>query len=188
MWPEAWERTRFVFEGYRTVVDLVGGNGSLGEMALDFRGGYFRTTAIGDWPDDKMPPAVTVGMMAFHSSAGATNVFTAIKAAPNDLPLPATEASLARQLVAAPSLTGVDAALAYTAPYTEFGPVNSAGIVAVIGDTLITVDVQGVKSAEDALAAATELATAQVSCTTGATCAAVPIPSTIADLWFPVSE
>jgi hypothetical protein len=128
--------------------------------------------------------------MVFHTSADAMAVFNGIVAAPNDLALPATEISLARQLVVAPTLTAVDAALAYTAPYTEFGPINSAGVVAVIGDTLVSIDIQGVRSAEDALTAAIELAIAQVSCVNGAStaCAAAPIPRAIADLWFPAIE
>jgi hypothetical protein len=62
-------------------------------------------------------------------------------------------------------------------------PVDSAGVNFVAGTRLVTVDVQGGLSAEDAMAAAVDLATQQAAClAAGEPCSTVtPPPSLQAD-------
>jgi hypothetical protein len=75
------------------------------------------------------------------------------------------------------------AALAFQATLDEedpSAPVDSAGVDFVAGNRLVTVDVQGGLSAEDALATAVDLASQQAAClAAGETCGSVTPPMSL---------
>ena len=85
-----------------------------------------------------------------------------------------------RTLVADPVIPRTTAAVAFQATLDEEDPdaiADSVGVDFVAGDWLVTVDVQGGLSAEEALTAAIDLATQQAAClAAGGPCAAVLPP------------
>ena len=107
----------------------------------------------------------------------------AIRQAPNDRPTAVPFPRGQKTLVDDPAIPEATAALAFHATPDEEdpnAPADAAGVDFVSGNRLVTVDVQGGLSAEDALAAAVDLASQQAAClATGDTCGSVTAPSSL---------
>ena len=180
---------REVFGGYKVGVDLLrcgvcGEENALLPLADEARGGFSRTVFVGLPADgEAQPPFVSVAVTTFASPEAAQAVLAAIRDAPNDRPTPGPIPRGARTLVDDPAVPGADAALAFQAALdaeTPDAPIDSAGVDFVVGDRLATVDVQGGLSAEDALAAAVDLASQQAACLAGkASCGSLTPPPTL---------
>lgn len=164
---------REVFGGYKPGVDLLrcgicGEENALLPLADEARGGFSRTVFVGAPVDgEAQPPFVSVAVTSFASPEAARAVLAAIRDAPNDRPTPGPVPRGVRTLVDDPAIPGADAALAFQAALddeTPDAPIDSAGVDFVVGNVLATVDVQGGPSAEDALAAAVDLAGQQAAC------------------------
>jgi hypothetical protein len=178
-----------VLGGYKAGVDLLrcgicGEENSLLPFADDALGGFSRTVSLGPMVDgEPSPPFVSVAVSTFTSPEVAQSVLEAIRQAPNDLPTSGPIPRGKRTLTDDPAIPGATAALAYHGSMDDQdpkAPVDSAGVDVVVGNQLATVDVQGGLSAEDALAAAVDLASQQVAClASGGPCAVVTVPPTL---------
>ncbi len=181
-----------VFGGYKAGIDLLrcgvcGEENSLLSFADVTHAGFSRGVVVGPLVDgEPTPPFVSVAILELTSPEAALEALEAIRAAPNDRPTSAPFPRGARTLAADPAIAGTTAAVAYQGSLDEEdpeAPVDSAGVNFVTGNRLVTVDVQGGLSAEDAMAAAVDLATQQAAClTAGDACSALtPPPSLQAD-------
>jgi hypothetical protein len=178
-----------VLGGYKAGADLLrcgicGEENSLLPFADDARGGFSRTVSLGPMVDgEPSPPFVTVAVSTFTSPDVAQAVLAAIRQAPNDLPTSGPIPRGKRTLADEPDIPDTTAALAYHGSMDDQdpnAPVDSAGVDFVVGNQLATVDVQGGLSAEDALAAAVDLAHQQASClAAGGPCVTVTLPPSI---------
>jgi hypothetical protein len=162
-----------VIGGYKSGIDLLrcgicGEENSLLPFADDALGGFALTVSLGPLVDgDPQPPWVSVGISTFTSPEAARAVLEATRQAPNDRPTPGPIPRGHRTLVEDPVIPETTAALAFEATLDEedpSAPVDSAGVDFVAGNRLVTVDVQGGLAAEDALAAAVDLASQQAAC------------------------
>jgi hypothetical protein len=85
--------------------------------------------------------------------------------------------------VAEPDIPWAAATLAFQGALDEEdpdAPVDSAGVDFVIEDRLVTVDVQGGLSAEDAMAMAVDLATQQAAClASDDQCSSITLPPSL---------
>jgi hypothetical protein len=178
-----------VLGGYKSGIDLLrcgicGEENSLVPFADAARTGVARGVAVGPLVDgEPTPPFVSIAITAFASADDALAVLDAIRQAPNDRPTAITLPRGAKTLVDDPEIPGATAALAFSAVLDEQNPdasADSAGVDFVVGDRLVTVDVQGGLSADAALAAAVDLATQQATClTSGGPCARVQAPAAL---------
>jgi hypothetical protein len=180
--PNAWRGISW--EGYEAAETMIGFEGALTRFAPDYRAGFSREIMMGTG-DDFLPPYVSVGVSEFASPTAANDVLNAIRETPGDLPTPGvTPRGAKRELVADPPIPGADAALAFRSVLDEEdpdAPFDSAGVDFVVGPWLVTVDVQGVDSAESAMAAAEDLAMQQAACLTAeGPCAAASVPALMA--------
>jgi hypothetical protein len=179
-----------VFGGYMSGIDLLrcgvcGEENSLlrfGEAAL---GGVVRAVVAGPLVDgEPQPPFVGVSASAFASPDDALAVLEAMRAAPNDRATAFPVPRGARTPAADPEIPGAAAALAYRAALDgedPDAPLDSAGVAFVLGDRLVTVDVQGGLSADEAMAAAVDLAVQQAAClTAGGACTELSPPPALA--------
>jgi len=164
-----------VLGGYTSGIDLLrcgicGEENSLVGFADAALGGFSRTVVVGPLVDgEPTPPFVSVAVSAFDSPEDALAVLEAIRQAPNDRPTPGPIPRGAKTLAADPAIPGSTSALAFHAAMDEEdpnAPIDSAGVDFVLGDWLVTVDVQGGLSADDAMAAAVDLASQQSACLT----------------------
>jgi hypothetical protein len=134
---------------------------------------------------EPLPPWVTVAVTAFVSPEAALEVLEAIRQAPNDLPTSIPLPRGERTLTDDPAVPGADATAAYRAVLDAENPdaaPDSAGVAFVIGNWLVTVDVQGGLAADAALSAAVDLATQQAAClTAGGSCDTVTLPAEIVE-------
>ena len=123
-------------------------------------------------------------MTAFASPEDAPAVLDAIRQAPNDRPTAIPVQRGRKTLVDDPDIPGADAALAGNAVLDQEdpnAPADSAGVDFVVGNRLVTVEVQGGLPADAALAAAVDLATQQADClTSGGPCEQVRAPEALA--------
>ena len=178
-----------VIGGYKAGIDLLrcgicGEENSLLPFADDARGGFARTVSLGPLVNgEPQPPWVSVGILTFTSPEAARAVLAAIRQTPNDRPTPGPIPRGHRTLVEDPVIPETTAALAFQATLDEedpSAPVDSAGVDFVSGNRLVTVDVQGGLPAEDALAAAVDLASQQAAClAAGGPCASVMAPPSL---------
>jgi hypothetical protein len=180
--PNAWHGISW--EGYEASETMIGFEGAFTRFAPDYRSGFSRMIMMGTG-DDFPPPYVSVGVSEFASPTAANDVLNAIRETPGDLPTPAVSPRGAkRELVDDPTIPGADAALAFRSALDEEdpdAPFDSAGVDFVVGPYLVTVDVQGVDSAETAMAAAKDLAMQQAACLTAeGPCAAASVPALMA--------
>lgn len=176
---QVWPRPGVAAEGYKDAAQILGSVGPAAGFRDQFRGAYSRTVAPGTGADDPFPepPFVTVGVSTFASSEAALGVLAA-----GDLPVPGPlPPSGAQEPVADPEVPGADASTASRSAFEPGRPADSARVALVVGDRLVTVDVQGAASEEAALAAARDLAAQQAAClgAVGACTALVP-PATLA--------
>jgi hypothetical protein len=164
-----------VIGGYKTGIDLLrcgicGEENSLLPFADTALGGYARIVFVGPLMDgEPQPPFVSIAVSTFTSPEAALDVLAAIREAPNDRPTPGPVPRGSRTLVADPAIPGASGALAFQAALDAEdpnAPLDSAGVDFVVGNRLVTVDVQGGISAEAALDAAIDLATQQAVCLT----------------------
>lgn len=162
-----------VLGGYKAGADLLqcricGEENSLGAFAGTSLGGFVRMVSAGPMVDgEPSPPFVGIAVSEYATPADALAVLDAIRIAPNDLPtaypLPRGE----RTIAADPAISGADGALAYTAildPEDATATPDSAGVTFTQGSYLVSVDVQGGLTADQALAVAVDLATQQAAC------------------------
>jgi hypothetical protein len=178
-----------VFGGYKAGVDLLrcgicGEENSLLPFADEVRGGFSRGVVLGPLVDgEPTPPFVSMGVAELASPEAALAVLAAIRKEPNDRPTSAPFPRGTRTLAADPTIGGTTAALAFQGSMDEEdpnAPVDSAGVDFVAGNRLVTVDVQGGLSAEDAMAAAVNLATQQAAClAAGEPCSTITLPPTL---------
>ncbi len=170
------------WEGFRDGPVVLGYEGSLDSKAIDVKNGYGRTVALGSG-EDLSPPYIAVTLAESTSPEAARNVLDAVREAPGDLPTPGPfPRGFARDLVTDPMIAGADETLAFTSALNgaddNNAPVDSARVVFIVGPKLVSVDVQGVASADDALAAATDLANQQSAClAAGGQCTVLTMPS-----------
>jgi hypothetical protein len=180
------DNQREVFGGYKAGIDMLrcgicGEENTLLPFAADARGGYVLGIVLGGVVDgEPQTPFVTVGVTSFTSPEAALAVLEAIRQTPNDRPTAVPFPRGQKTLVDDPTIPEATAALAFHATADEEDPdasADAAGVDFVTGDRLVTVDVQGGLSAEDAMAAALDLATQQAAClTAGETCSTVTPP------------
>ena len=178
-----------VFGGYKAGIDLLrcgicGEENALLPFADDARGGFSRGIVLGGVVDgEPQPPFVSIAVSTFTAPEAALEVLEAIRQAPNDRPTSAPFPRGKKTLADDPAIPEATAALAFHAAFDEEdpnAPVDSAGVDFVVGDRLVTIDVQGGLSAEDALAAAIDLATQQAAClAAGGPCASVMVPPSL---------
>jgi hypothetical protein len=133
-----------------------------------------------------MPPFLSIAITPFALPEDALAVLEAFRQAPNDRPTPGPLPRGFRTAGADPDVPGAKAALAFTAAMDgsrSVSAVDSAGVSFVVGDVLVSIDVQGGLSGHDALAAAIDLATQQAAClTSGGTCTSVTRPATLGNV------
>ena len=180
-----------VLGGYKSGVDLLrcgvcGEENSLLPFAEDALGGFSRTVSVGPLVDgEPQPPFVSIAISTFTSPEVVQEVLEAIRQTPNDRPTSGPVPRGDRTPVEDPEIPGADGALAFHAALDAENPdaaVDSAGVTFVLGDQLVTVDVQGGLSAEAALAAAVDLATQQAACLdSGDRCDSVTVPPSLAE-------
>jgi hypothetical protein len=162
-----------VLGGYKAGIDLLrcgicGEENTLLPFAGDALGGYNATVFAGPLVDgEPTPPFVSVVVSAFASPEAALGVLEATRQAPNDRPTAGPTPRGRRTLAEDPVVPGADAALAFSGALDEEDPAapdDSAGVDLVVGELLVTVDVQGGLAADEAMAAAVDLATQQAAC------------------------
>jgi hypothetical protein len=178
-----------ILGGYKAGLDLLrcgicGEENSLGRFAGAAMGGYSRTVVVGPMVDgEPQPPFVSVAVSRFTTPEDALGVLEAIRRTPGDRPTPGPVPRGVRTLAGDPAIPGAAAAVAFHAALDAEdpdAPIDSAGVDFVIGDHLVTVDVQGGLSAEDAMATAVDLASQQAACLTSAEpCASVSRPAAL---------
>ena len=178
-----------VFGGYKAGVDLLrcgicGEENTLLPFADEVRGGFSRGIVLGGVVDgEPQPPFVLLAVTAFTSPEAALEVLEAIRQVPNDRPTAAPFPRGHKTLVDDPTIPEATAALAFHATPDEEDPTtpaDGAGVDFVVGDRLVTVDVQGGLSGEDAMATAIDLATQQAAClAAGGPCASVMVPPSL---------
>jgi hypothetical protein len=178
-----------VFGGYKAGIDLLrcgvcGEENSLLPFANDALGGLARGIVLGGVVDgEPQPPFVTVAVSEFTSPEAALAVLEAIRQAPNDRPTAVPFPRGNRTLVDDPAIPEATAALAFHARPDEEDPnvpADAAGVDFVVGNRLVTVDVEGGLTGEDALTAAVDLASQQAAClAAGGTCGSVTWPSSL---------
>jgi hypothetical protein len=178
-----------VFGGYKAGSDMLrcgicGEENTLLPLADDALGGYVRGIVLGGVVDgEPQTPFVTVGVTAFTSPEAALAVLEAIRQTPNDRPTAVPFPRGLKTLVDDPTIPEATAALAFHATPDEEdpnAPPDAAGVDFVAGNWLVTVDVQGGLSAEDALTAAVDLASQQAAClAAGGTCGSVMAPPSL---------
>ena len=178
-----------VFGGYKAGIDLLrcgvcGEENSLLPFADAALGGFSRGVVVGPVVDgEPTPPFVSMAVSEFASPEAALEVLDAIRQAPNDRPTSAPFPRGTRTLAADPEIPGSTAALAFQGSLDEEdpnAPVDSAGVDFVAGNRLVTVDVQGGLPAEEAMAAAVDLATQQAACLAAdEACASVTLPPSL---------
>ena len=179
-----------VFGGYKAGIDMLrcgicGEENALLPFADDVRAGFSRGIVLGGAVNgEPQPPFVIIGVSTFTAPEAALEVLEAIRQAPNDRPTSAPFPRGQKTLVDDPAIPEATAALAFHAALDEEdpnAPVDSAGVDFVVGNQLVTVDVQAGLSAEDALAAAIDLASQQAAClSSGGSCESVTPPSSLA--------
>jgi hypothetical protein len=180
------DNQREVFGGYKAGIDLLrcgicGEENTLLPFADEALAEFSRTVFVGPPLDgEARPPFVAVAVTTFTSPEAAQGVLEAIRQAPNDRPTPGPIPRGNRTLVEDPMIPETTAAIAFQATHDQEdpgAPIDSAGVDFVVGNRLATVDVQGGLSAEDALAAAIDLATQQAAClAAGGPCSSVMVP------------
>ena len=179
---EVWPNPGVAAEGYKEAAQILGTVGPAADLADQFQGGYGRTVAPGTGPDDLFPrpPFVTIGVSGFASEAAARGAL----AEAADLPLPGPlPPPAAQEPVADVTVPGADASAVFRSAFEQGRPPDSARVAFVVGERLATIDVQGAASAEEALAAAEDLAAQQATCLAadGACTTLVP-PAALASL------
>ena len=121
---------------------------------------------------------MTVSVTQLNSAETVASFLAAVEGAIDDLqtagPTPRGEP---RTITTAPEIPGADVVLAYFSRLPDATADDSAGIVFTMGDRFAQIEVQGA-GAEESLAAATELALAQASCSSGGSCTA-PAPGSL---------
>jgi hypothetical protein len=175
-----------VFGGYKAGIDLLrcgicGEDNSLLSFGDEVRGAFNRGVVLGPLVDgEPTPPFVSIAILELSSPKAALAVLEAIRKAPNDLPTSIPVPRGRRALAADPDIPEAAATLAFGGVFNEEDPnaaVDSAGVDFVTSNRLVTVDVLGGLSAEDAMAAAVDLATQQAAClTAGEACTTVSLP------------
>jgi hypothetical protein len=178
-----------VFGGYKAGIDLLrcgicGEENSLLPFAAAAGGGFSRGVVLGPLVDGApTPPFVSMAVLELASPEAALEVLEAIRTAPGDRPTSAPFPRGTRTLAADPAIAETTAVVAFQGTYDEEdpnAPIDSAGVNFVTGNRLVTVDVQGGLSAEDAMAAAVDLATQQAACLAADDpCASVTLPSSL---------
>ncbi len=162
-----------VLGGYKAGADLLecrvcGEETALGSFSDANLGGFARMVSVGPIVEgEPTPPFMGVAVSQYDTPENALAVIDAIRAAPNDLPTAYPVPRGDRTIAADPTIPGADASLAYTAildPEDPSATADSAGVTFVQGTYLVTIDVQGGLTADQALEIATDLASQQAGC------------------------
>lgn len=185
-----------VLGGYKSGSDLLrcgmcGEQNSLLPFVSAAVGGIARGVVLGPLVDgEPQPPFVSVALTAYASPSDALAVLAAIRQAPNDRPTAIPVPRGVKTLVSDPAIPGASAALAFhgvlDAEHPDAAP-DSAGVDFVVGDRLVTVDVQGGLAGDVALAVAIDLATQQAACVAAGKCATVRTPPALAGIGTPAT-
>ena len=183
------ESTTPVFGGYKSGIDILrcgicGEENSLVPFADRAGNAIAHGVVVGPLVDgEPSPPFVSITITDFASPEDALAVVEATRRAPNDrptaIPIPRGDRTLAED----PAIPGATAALAFSANFDPESPdaaVDSAGVDFVVGNWLVTVDVQGGLTGDEAMAVAVDLATQQAACLTAAgACQSISIPAAL---------
>jgi hypothetical protein len=180
-----------VFGGYKAGADLLrcgicGEENALLPFADHVVDGFNRAIILGPLVDgEPQPPIVSLAVATFDAPESASAALAAIRQAPNDRPTAGPFPRGNKTLAADPEIPGARTALAFEAIFNEESPdapADSAGVDFVVGDRLVSVDVLGGLSAEEALSAAVDLATQQAACLVAdGPCESVELPPTLAN-------
>jgi hypothetical protein len=179
-----------MFGGYKSGVDLLrcgicGEENALLPYSDVVRGGVSRSVVAGPLVGgEPQPPFVSIAVSEFASPEAALQVLDAIRDAPNDRPTTGPFPRGERTPVADPTIPGATAALAFQAVFDAEdpnAPADSAGVGFVVGNLLATVDVLGGLTADEASAAALDLASQQAACLeSGGPCRSATLPPSLA--------
>ncbi len=162
-----------VLGGYKAGADLLacrvcGEENSLGVFGKASLGGLVRAVVAGPMVDgEPSPPFIAVAISQFATANDALTVLDAIRSMPNDLPTPYPVPRGERTVASDPTVPGTDATAAYTGVLNPDDPEatpDSAGVAFVVDNSLVTIDVQGGLTANEAMAIAVDLATQQADC------------------------
>ena len=161
-----------VQDGYVTLIDTVGA--AAPQIALDdFVSGYLRVVALDTKATGELPlPIVTVMISNFSSESAALTMISSAQSL-----LPAFDELQKERLEPIPGTSAV-IAFSFANPF-ESGSADSYRILVVVGSTLITVDVEGAGSLENAESAALALLAQQIACFESA-CGPAELPVEIA--------
>ena len=178
-----------IFGGYIAGADLLrcgicGEENALLPLVDTVQNGVVRGLSAGPLVDgEPSPPFVAIAIAEFASPDDALAALGAIREAPNDRPTSIPIPRGVKTLAADPTIPGADDALAFTAVVDEENPdaaPDSAGVDLVVGNLLVMIDVQGGLSGDEALVAASDLATQQVAClASGAPCTRLQAPAVL---------
>jgi hypothetical protein len=179
-----------VFGGYKAGADLLrcgicGEENTLLPFADHVVDGFNRAIILGPLVDgEPQPPIVSLAVATFDSPESASAALAAIRQAPNDRPTAAPFPRGNKTLVDDPEIPEATTALAFEAIFAEERPdasADSAGVDFVVGNRLVSVDVLGGLTSEEALAAAVDLATQQAACLVAdGPCESVELPPALA--------
>lgn len=178
-----------IFGGYIAGADLLrcgvcGEENALAPFVDTVQDGVVRGLSAGPLVDgEPSPPFVAIAIAEFALPDDALAALEAIRQSPNDRPTSIPIPRGTKTLADSPTIPGADDALAFTATADEENPdapADSAGVDLVVGNLLVTIDVQGGLTGDEALAATEDLATQQVAClTSGGPCQEVQAPAAL---------
>lgn len=155
-----------IFEGYQTVID---GYGSADSPAAEgFIASYVRGATFSEDTLETIAPYVTVGVSSYEDEDAALAVLDASD----------------EIILQFPELESIDVPLIGDGPTVGYSfeslipgdEIASVRIYVAVDDALLSVDVQGFATADDALAAAVEVAEAATDCVDGGDCGPVGLP------------
>jgi len=154
------------FEGYQTVVDGYGTADSPAAQGLGAT--YVRGATFSEDPLETIAPYVTVGVSTYEDDDAALTVLAA-----SDEIIPQF-----------PELESIDVPLIDGSPSAGYSfeslipgdDLASVRLFVAVDDLLLSIDVQGFATTDDALAAATSAAAAAASCVDGGDCGPVGLP------------
>jgi hypothetical protein len=151
-----------VQEGYISLIDSAG-QGAPADASAEYESGYIRTVALGMDSNPDLPlPIVSVAASTFSSEASALALLSQAEAVTPTYP------ELARERLDPIPGTSAAVAFSFASPLVSASP-DSFRIMLVVDSTLITVEVQGTATLDDAREAVLDLIDQQISCIADAT-------------------
>jgi len=154
------------FEGYQTVVD---GHGSADSPAAEgFVASYVRGATFSEDPLETIAPYVTIGVSIYEDEDAAL----AVLAASDEIILQFPEL----EAIDVPLVDGLPSAGYSFESLIPGDDLASVRIFVAVDDALLSVDLQGFATADDALDAAVQVAEAAAGCVDGGDCGPIGLP------------